>query len=258
VLPAARRQPAHEKGPQLTRDQRLATTFVELADSLVDDFDVVELMVLLTERCVELLEVSAAGLLLSDGVGRLRPVAATSEALETVELFQVQSDEGPCRDCFHTGRAVSAVDLAGESGRWPRFAPVAAAAGFRAVHAFPLRLRGQVLGALNLFSVEPVMLNRSDTAAAQALADVATIALLQNRALTESHRLSEQLEEALNSRVAIEQAKGIIAERFSCGMDEAFSRLRRFARSGQRRLSEVARDVVEGTLSPEEIGTFRR
>ena len=231
---------------------------MELADSLVNDFDVVELMVLLTERCVELLDVSAAGLLLSDGSGALRLMAATSEALEMVELFQVQSDEGPCCDCFRTGAPVNAVNLTDEGDRWPRFAPVAAAAGFHAVSAFPLRLRGQVLGALNLFRDDPVMPGRADMATAQALADVATIALLQNRAITESHELNEQLEQALNSRIAIEQAKGVIAERLSCGVDEAFARLRRFARSSQKRLSEVSREVVEGGLSPEEIDAIGR
>ena len=234
----------------MTRDQRLATTFVELADSLVDDFDVVELMVLLTERCVELLDVAQAGLLLSDGVGRLRLVAATSEALETVELFQAQADEGPCCDCFRTGLALGVADLLAETGRWPRFAPVAIGAGFRSVHAVPLRLRGHILGALNLFGGEPGMLGPSDAAAAQALADVATIALLQNRAIEESHRLSEQLQEALNSRVTIEQAKGMIAEYASCGMDQAFESLRRFARDHQHRLSAVAGALVDGSLEP--------
>lgn len=237
----------------MTRDQRLATTFVELADSLVDDFDVVELMVLLTERCVELLEVSEAGLLLSDGTGRLRLVAATSEALQTVELFQAQADEGPCCECFHTGLAVGVADLSVEDVRWPRFAPVAAGAGFRAVHAVPLRLRGQVLGALNLFGREPGMLRPSYATAAQALADVATVALLQNRAIEESHRISEQLQEALNSRITIEQAKGMIAEHASCGMDEAFESLRRHARSRRARLSVVAAALVNGDVRPEEI-----
>ena len=139
-------------------DQRLAATFVELADSLVEDFDVVDLMVLLTERCVELLGAAAAGLLLADSNGTLHLMAATSEALETVELFQIQSDEGPCRDCFHTGVPVSTLNLAEDGDRWPRFAPVATAAGFRAAHAIPLRLRGHVLGAMNLFQTEPIPL----------------------------------------------------------------------------------------------------
>lgn len=242
----------------VTREQRLSATFVELADSLVDNFDVVDLMVLLTERCVELLDASAAGLLLVDNAGTLRLMAATDEALEIVELFQIQSDEGPCHDCFHSGVQVSTLDLADDGNRWPLFAPVAAAGGFRAAHAFPLRLRGQVLGALNLFRAEPVALTRVDCATAQALADVATIALLQSRAIHDSRVVSEHLQEALESRIAVEQAKGIIAERLGCGMDEAFARLRRFARTGQRRLSDVAQEVVDGTLRPEEIFRPRR
>ncbi len=239
----------------MTREQRLAATFVDLADSLVEDFDVVDLMVLLAERCVELLDAAAAGLLLADGAGTLRLMAATSETLETVELFQIQSDEGPCRDCFHSGVPVSTRDLAQDGDRWPRFAPVAAAAGFRAAHALPLRLRGRVLGALNLFRSEPVPLSPSDLATAQAFADVATIAVLQSQAVHDSRVLSEQLEEALQSRIAIEQAKGVIAQALGLGMDEAFTRLRRHARGGGLRLADVAQDVADGTLAPEALGT---
>jgi len=229
-------------------DQRLAATFVELADSLVEDFDVVDLMVLLTERCVELLGVAAAGLLLADSNGTLHLMAATSEALETVELFQIQSDEGPCRDCFHTGVPVSTLNLAEDGDRWPRFAPVATAAGFRAAHAIPLRLRGHVLGAMNLFQTEPIPLATADVHVAQALADVATIAVLQSRATHDSQMVAEQLEEALNTRVAIEQAKGIIAERLGCTTDQAFTRLRLRAQSDARRLGDIAQDVIDGKL----------
>lgn len=239
----------------MTREQRLSRTFVELADTLVDDFDVVDLMVLLTERCVELLDASAAGLLLARVDGTLRVMAATSEAIGTVELFEAQNDEGPCRDCYHSGVPVSVTDLSDEAERWPRFSPVATSAGFRAAHALPLRLRGQVLGALNLFRTEPVPLSTSDIATGQALADVATISLLQSRALREVQTVAEQLEEALNSRVAVEQAKGVIAERLGIGMDEAFSRLRRFSRTRQSRLTDVAHEVIAGTLRPEEVLT---
>lgn len=239
--------------PTVTREQRLATTFVDLADSLVEDFDVVDLMMLLAERCVELLDAAAAGLLLADGTGNLCLMAATSDAIQTVELFQIQSDEGPCRDCFHSGAPVSTHDLAAESDRWPRFAPVAAAAGFRAAHALPLRLRGQVLGALNLFRTEPVGLSRADLVTAQAFADVATIVLLQSRAVHDSQMIADQLQEALQSRIAIEQAKGVLAQALGLEMDQAFARLRRFARSGGRRLAEVAQEVVDGTIAPELI-----
>jgi GAF domain-containing protein len=237
----------------MTREQRLSMTFVELADTLVDDFDVVDLMVLLTERSVELLDASAAGLLLADVDGSLRVMAATSEATGTVELFEAQNDEGPCRDCYHSGVPVSVADLSSETERWPRFSPVARSAGFRAAHALPLRLRGQVLGALNLFRTEPVPLSRPDIATGQALADVATISLLQSRALRDVQAVAEQLEEALHSRTTVEQAKGVIAERLGIGMDEAFSRLRRFARSRQSRLTDVAHEVVAGALLPEEV-----
>jgi transcriptional regulator with GAF, ATPase, and Fis domain len=210
-------------------------------------------MVLLTERCVDLLDASAAGLLLANGDGRLRVIAATSEATGTVELFEAQNDEGPCRDCFHSGKPVNVADLPSEAARWPRFSPVAASAGFRAAHALPLRLRGQVLGALNLFRAEPSPLSRTDLATGQALADVATISLVESRALRDVQAVAEQLEEALNSRTAVEQAKGVLAERQGIGMDEAFSRLRAFARGRQRRLTDVALEVVAGTLPADQL-----
>jgi GAF domain-containing protein len=234
-------------------DLRLATTFVELADSLVEDFDVIDLMVLLTERCVELLGANAAGLLLADPQGTLHLMAATSEALETVELFQIQSDEGLCRDCFHLGETVSTLNLADEGARWPSFAPVAADAGFRAAHAFPLRLRGQVLGALNLFRTEPVALSELDIATAQALADVATIAVLQSRAAEDAQVVADQLQDALNTRVSIEQAKGIVAEGLACTTDEAFRQLRRHARDHSERLGEVAQQVIDGGVTIDEF-----
>ena len=237
----------------MTREQRLSQTFVELADTLVDDFDVVDLMVLLTERCVELLDASAAGLLLADGDGSLRVMAATSEATGAVELFQVQNDEGPCRDCYHSGLPVSVANLSGEATRWPRFSPVATGAGFRAAHALPMRLRGRVLGALNLFRTEPGALSPPDVATGQALADIATISLLQSWALRDVQAVAEQLEEALNSRTAVEQAKGVLGQRLGIGMDEAFSRLRGFARARQSHLTDIALEVVAGTLQPEQV-----
>jgi transcriptional regulator with GAF, ATPase, and Fis domain len=243
----------------MTREERLGATFVELADSLVDDFDVVDLMVLLTERCVEILDAASAGLLLADGVGNLNLIAATSEATETVELFQVQNDEGPCADCFRSGQPVTCDDLAASSAteRWPRFAAVALGAGFQAADAFPLRLRGQVLGAMNLFRTRAVAMDAADGTAAQALADVATIALLQSRAISDSHVVAEQLQHALTSRIAIEQAKGIIAERLGCEMDEAFRVLRTHARAGGLRLAVVAQEVVAGTLRPDALRAAR-
>ncbi len=234
----------------MAREQRLASTFVELADSLVDDFDVVDLLTLLAGRCVELFDASAAGILLGDADGTLRPVAATSGAVEVVEIFQSQADEGPCRDCFVTGTQVTSGDLAAAADRWPRFAAVAVAAGFRSADAVPLRLRGQVLGALNLLRTEPAPLSDDQVATAQALADVATIAILQNQAISDSRTLTGQLQRALTSRIAIEQAKGVIAEHLGIDIDQAFAGLRQYARSNNRRLTDVAEDVISGALPP--------
>lgn len=237
----------------LSREERLTGTFVELADSLVDRFDIVDLLTLLTERSVEIFDVDAAGLLMSDTNGDLRLMAATSEAIQMVELMQLQADQGPCLDCFRTGAPVLVADLGEAPERWPRFAPEAMNAGFRAVHALPLRLRGKVLGALNLFRSTPGGLDRADATAAQALADVATVALLQHRAVSEAQTLAEQLQDALNSRVAIEQAKGVLAAQAGLEMDEAFLRLRGYARAHQRLLTEVAEDVAAGRLRAEAL-----
>ena len=237
----------------MTREERLGRTFVELADTLVDDFDIVDLHALVAERCVELLDASAAGLLLADGRGTLHLMAATSEATELVELFQIQNHEGPCLECFGSGAPVLAPDLSAEGGRWPRFVPVALGAGFRAAHALPLRLRSEVLGALNLFRSEPGGLAEPDVTTAQALADVATIAILQHQAAHEAQELAEQLRAALDSRIAIEQAKGVIAERAGVDMAEAFDRLRRYARSHRRLLADVAQEVVDGSIPTADI-----
>jgi GAF domain-containing protein len=220
---------------------------VELADTLVDDFDVVDLLTLLTDRCVEVLGVSAAGLMLVSAEGDLRVVASSSEAMRVVELFELQSQEGPCLDAFRRGEPVVNQDLSAVGGRWPRFAPVAVEAGFRSVHAVPMRLRGRIIGGLNLFLTEAGAMEESDVLAAQAMADVATIAILQHRAAIEAQTLNEQLNLALNSRIVIEQAKGILAERAGLDMEHAFVRLRREARNHNLRLVDVARAVIDGT-----------
>src|SRR5688572_32904275 len=175
----------------MTRESVLARTLVELADTLVDDFDVVELLTLLADRCVEVLDVEAAGIMLAAPDGALRVMASSSEAMRVLELFEIQAQEGPCLDSHRTGLPVVNQDLATVNGRWPRFAAEALAAGFRSVHALPMRLRGTVVGALNLFHVEPGEMHQADVDAAQALADVATIAVLQHRAALEAQRSEE-------------------------------------------------------------------
>ena len=182
----------------------LAEVFVEVADTLVDDFDLIDFLQVITRRSSDLFGYSAAGLLLADHIGRLQLMAASDERTELLELFQIQAQEGPCQDCFVQGAAVIGSDLASAADRWPRFAPHAVEAGYRAVHAFPLRLRQEVIGALNLFDAEPGDMSRSDARVVQALADIATISLLQERAIRRGEVLTEQLQGALNSRIAIE------------------------------------------------------
>jgi GAF domain-containing protein len=233
----------------MAREAMLARALVELADTLVADFDVVELLTLLADRCVDVLDVGAAGLMLAAPNGDLRVMASSSETVRVLELFELQSEEGPCLDCYRTGQPVVNQDLATVDGRWPRFATEALAAGYNSVHALPMRLRGTVIGALNLFHIDPGEMRRADVDAAQALADVATIAILQHRATLEVQVLNDQLNQALTSRIVIEQAKGMIAEREGVDMEEAFVTLRTYARNHNLRLADVARDVIAGTLT---------
>jgi transcriptional regulator with GAF, ATPase, and Fis domain len=227
-------------------NRQLAEAFVELADTLVADFDVVDFLHQMTARCAEVLGVSAAGVLLTDQRGALKVVAASTERTRLLELLQLQSDQGPCTDCFHTGRRVVVADLSAEAGRWPRVAAEARQLGIASVHALPMRLRGDVIGTLSLFGSRPGALDAETLRLAQALADVATIGILQARSISHGEALAEQLQTALDSRILIEQAKGVIAERRRLDMDESFALLRGAARSGNRRLSELARAVVDG------------
>ncbi len=232
----------------MPREAMLARTLVELADTLVADFDVVELMSLLADRCVEVLDVGAAGLMLVAPEGDLRLMAFSSDAMRRLELFELQSHEGPCLDCYHTGLPVVNHDLAAADGRWPRFSTEAVATGFHSVHALPMRLRGAIIGALSLFNVEPGGLGGADVDAAQAFADIATIAVLQHRATLDVQDLNEQLNQALNNRVVIEQAKGMVSERAGLDMEHAFALLRNHARNNNRRLADIAYDVIRGDL----------
>lgn len=233
----------------MPREATLARALVELADSMVADFDVVELLTLLADRCVHVLDITAAGLMLAAPGGELRVMAASSEAMRVLELIEVQSQEGPCLDCYRSGQPVVNQDLAAAAARWPRFAPAALAAGFHTVHALPMRLRGTVIGALNLFHLELGEMRQADIDAAQALADVATIAILAHRAAREAHVVNDQLNHALNSRIVIEQAKGMIAEREGLNMEQAFARLRTHARNHNLRLADIAQDVISGILA---------
>ena len=240
-----------------TREQTLAETFVELADTLVTDFDVVDFLHVLAHRCVQLLDVDAAGLMLADQHGRLRVVASSTERARLVELFQLQHDEGPCLECYRSGAPVAHPDLAA-AVRWPRFAPAAGEAGFAAVQALPMRLRDEVIGAMNLFRETPGSLDEASRRVGQALVDVATIGLLHERNFRHRETLAEQLQAALNSRVTIEQAKGVLAERLGVGMDEAFGLLRGYARSHNRRLSDLARALVDRSADVADLAETSR
>jgi len=230
-------------------DRQLAETLVELANTLLDDFDVVDFLHQVTFRCPDVLGVSAAGVLLADQRGTLQVVAASTEQTRLLELLQLQTDQGPCPECFHTGRPIAVADLSSAADRWPRFTAAARQVGFASVHALPMRLRTDVIGALNLFGTQPGALDADTVRLGQALADVATIGLLQARAIHQRDTIAEQLQSALNSRVIIEQAKGVIAERRQLDMDQSFTLLRSTARSSNRRLSDLARAIVDRSES---------
>jgi transcriptional regulator with GAF, ATPase, and Fis domain len=225
----------------------LSATFVDLADTLVDDFDVIDFLHMLTERSVALLGASAAGVMLADPRGEPRLAAASSEAAGLIELFQLQNDQGPCLDCLRTGQPVTVADLTAPGQRWPRFAAAASQAGFRSVQALPMRLRDQVIGALNLFGAAPGSLGAGALQIGQALTDVATIGLLQERNVRRAEVAAEQLQGALNSRVVIEQAKGTLAERHGIDMDQAFRLLRTSARETNQRLTDVALRLIDNS-----------
>lgn len=220
--------------------------FVEVADTLVAGFDLVDFLHNLTERAAEISGADAVGLLLADQQDVLRFMAASNDTGEMLELFQLQNFEGPCLDCFVSGEPVVNADLATAGDRWPHFAPAAEAAGLHSVHAFPLRLREQRLGALNLFSSHQAGFEPHDVGVVQALADIATIAILQERAISQAERLSDQLQGALDSRVVIEQAKGALAQLEGSTPDQAFQLMRLRARSTRRRLLDVAHEVLDG------------
>jgi len=250
-------------GPYSGREALLINAFVGLADTLVDDYDVIDVLDRLAGYSVQLLAAESVGILLADAQATLRVVASTNEQTEWMELLQLQADEGPCVECFRAGAPVNVDDLAVAAVRWPRFVAALQERGaYGSVHALPLRLRGQAIGTLNLFRAAPGPLPAADLALAQALADVATIGILQERAIRRGEVLSEQLQAALNNRVIIEQAKGVLSERGEVTMDVAFDRLRRYARGNNLLLSDVARQVVDTDLAADvlagRIDTSRR
>ncbi len=225
------------------REGQVLDAVVSLVDSLIDDFDIVDLLTQLTERCAQLLDIASAGLLVMDPRGQLQLIAATSEDTPDLEVFQLQLAQGPCWDSYATGEPVSVSDLRAETARWPQFVPAAIAAGFASVHAVPMRAGGMMVGALGLLGTSVGTLNASDLLVGQALAHIASVAIVQEHTPTVEEVLP-RLRSALNTRIVVEQAKGFLRERLDLPTDEAFALLRRYARTNNRHLSEVARDLV--------------
>ncbi|MGI8592319.1 MAG: GAF and ANTAR domain-containing protein [Nakamurella sp.] len=236
-----------------TRESEIIAAFTGLADRLVDDYDVVDLTTQLAEDCARLMDVAAVGLLLADATGVLHLLAATSEEARKLEAFQLQRDEGPCLDCYHSGARVSVADLRTEKARWPRFAASAAQEGFASVHAIPMRLRHARLGALGLFGTEPGTLGDDDLQLARGLAHVASIAIVQNNLTLEQGSVLGALQSAVASRGVVEMAKGVLSEAQSVDMQEAFNRLRGYARNHQQHLTDVAREIVSRRLPADEL-----
>jgi GAF domain-containing protein len=235
------------------REQALLRAFIEFADTIVDEYDVVEFLHRLAERCVELVDASEAGIMLADSAGELRYIASSSERMRLIELFELQHDEGPCLDAFRDGVAVH-MTLADEAHtRWPHFAPHAREGGFASVSALPMKLRTEVIGALNLFSSSAAPLSATDREVAQSLADIATIGILQERAVNDARLVTSQLESALESRVIIEQAKGIVAERNQVAIDAAFELLRGYTRKHNHLLRQTAQQIIDGTLASDAL-----
>ncbi len=229
---------------KVQRQVSLAERFVALADTLVDDYDVVEVLDGLMGTCLELLDVDQAGLLLNDAQGNLQRVASSSEEARLLELLQVQTREGPCFEAVQTGESIIVEDIAQHRDRWPTFAAHAAADGFNSVYAFPMRLRSATIGGLNLFGAERDALDEESRVIAKALADIATIGILQQRSIHRTSLLAENLQRALNTRVVVEQAKGILSERGNLPMDATFDLLRSYARSHNLKLSVLAHSIV--------------
>jgi len=245
------RNPA--EGARMSREPDLLAAFIEFSDTLVDDYDVVEFLHRLAERCVDLVDVSEAGIMLADRDGALRYIASSSERMRLIELFELQHAEGPCVDAYRTGIAVQSESTDDANTRWPTLGPHARDVGFQSMAALPMRLRANVIGALNLFSAADACLSAEDLQVAQALADVATIGILQERALSDGQIVKSQLQGALESRVVIEQAKGIVGEHNHISVDDAFKLLRSYARSHNCLLGQAAKDIISGSIAADTL-----
>jgi GAF domain/ANTAR domain len=246
----AGREQSRKKGKvtDTPRETHVLNAVVALVDSLLDDFDVVDLLTALTERCADVLDIAAAGILLADPLHRLRLLAATSEEARELELFQLQADEGPCVDCYATGQPVSVADLNDAIDRWPRFVPAAVGAGFASVHAVPMRAAGLALGTLGLFGCRPGELNEADLLVGQTLTHIACVAILQEHPPTPA-TVMPRLRSALTNRVIVEQAKGFLREKLDVSVEVAFGLLRTYAQANGEHLTDLARRLITDQYS---------
>ncbi|WP_144764953.1 GAF and ANTAR domain-containing protein [Curtobacterium sp. 9128] len=237
-----------------TREQQLVETFVTITDTLVSDYDLVDLLQSLVDNAAELFDAAAAGILLTNQRKELEVLASTSEGSSFMGLLQLETGEGPCVEAFATGQTVSVESPDQMQDRWPRFAAASAELGFASVHSVPLRLRDATIGSMNLFRLTTGALNDEDAIAVRALTDVATISILQHRTVEHADLVQTQLQHALSSRIAIEQAKGFLAHTHRVDLDTAFTLLRSYARAHQLRLADVARDVVNHVVTVPDPG----
>ncbi|MGX7825387.1 ANTAR domain-containing protein [Actinokineospora sp. 24-640] len=235
------------------REQLLAATFRDLADTLVADFDVIDFLHTLVTRSVDLLDADAAGIMLADAHGGLHVMASSTEEARLLELYELQNNEGPCLDCYRSGRPVARDDLPAMRSSWPAFTEQLRQRGFHSAQALPMRLRDETIGALNLFRTKPGSLGEADLGIGQAMADVATVGLIQERAISAGELLATQLQNALHSRVQLEQAKGMLAQGSGVGMDQAFQAMRDYARGHNRKLSDVAARIIDGSLADNQL-----
>jgi GAF domain-containing protein len=238
-----------------TREARVAKAFIRTTSALMTPYDIVELLSTLMATCTDIFGLEAGGILIADVVGDLELVASTSEEASIVETMVIGAGAGPCIDAYVRGEIVTVADIAVDAEEWPQFRSTALAQGFRSVHAVPMRIRGEVVGVMALLGTHAGRLPADDLEAAQSLADIATLGIIHERSFRQPHAITEQLHLALDTRILIEQAKGVLAQSGGLTMDAAFDALRQYARQNELTLREVADRVVNLRIDATVLGT---
>jgi GAF domain-containing protein len=237
--------------PGSTADGAFADVVGSVAEALLsDELDLIDVLDQLLMACLSILGVDAAAVLIDDQNGHLIPVASSSEEARLLELFQVHMNQGPCLDAIRGGTTVFSHDLQDERERWPAFCDAALEIGYHSVVAVPMRLNGTTIGGLNIFSNQAGQQSDERRRLGTALGHLAALAISHQQSARRSAALAEQLQHALSSRVVIEQAKGVLAERLDLTMEAAFDRIRRYARDHNQKLGEVCAGVISGEITP--------